>query len=177
MIFGPCEETSYTAITLNRVKLYSPREESFPIPLKYIDVSRTTRTNLDVRKNAASMTVGISVDQEICLILGQVSFSSLYLVRNLQTDKCGNRIRNHFLPALDLWDLIVAVLGNTNQNDKARGDLCPNQLEVRSTPFTIHKRKQSHGMINYLEMFILFPQTSILLTRKLYCMCLKTTKQ
>ena len=31
-----------------RAKLYSPREESFPIPLKYIDVSRTTRTNLDV---------------------------------------------------------------------------------------------------------------------------------
>ena len=31
-----------------RVKFYSPREESFPIPLKYIDVSRTTRTNLDV---------------------------------------------------------------------------------------------------------------------------------
>ena len=31
-----------------RVKLYSPKEESFPIPLKYIDVSRTTRTNLDV---------------------------------------------------------------------------------------------------------------------------------
>ena len=29
-----------------RVKLYSPREESFPIALKYIDVSRTTRTNL-----------------------------------------------------------------------------------------------------------------------------------
>ena len=31
-----------------RVKLYSPREESFPFPLKYIDVSRTTHTNLDV---------------------------------------------------------------------------------------------------------------------------------
>ena len=31
-----------------RVKLCSPREESFPIPLKYIDVSRTTHTNLDV---------------------------------------------------------------------------------------------------------------------------------
>ena len=29
-----------------RVKLYSPREESFPIPLKYIDVTRTTHTNL-----------------------------------------------------------------------------------------------------------------------------------
>ena len=31
-----------------RVKLYSPREESFPIPLKYMNVSRTTKTNLDV---------------------------------------------------------------------------------------------------------------------------------
>ena len=31
-----------------RVKLYSPKEESFSIPLKYIDVSRTTHTNLDV---------------------------------------------------------------------------------------------------------------------------------
>ena len=33
-----------------RVKLYSTREESFPIPLKYIDVSRTTDTNLDVKQ-------------------------------------------------------------------------------------------------------------------------------
>ena len=33
-----------------RVKLYSPREESFPIPLKYIDDSRTTHTNLDVKQ-------------------------------------------------------------------------------------------------------------------------------
>ena len=33
-----------------RVKFYSPREESFPIPLKYIDVSRTTYTNLDVKQ-------------------------------------------------------------------------------------------------------------------------------
>ena len=33
-----------------RVKLYSPREESFPIPLKYFDVSRTTHTNLYVKQ-------------------------------------------------------------------------------------------------------------------------------
>ena len=32
-----------------RVKLYSPRE-SFPIPLKNTDVSRTTHTNLDVKQ-------------------------------------------------------------------------------------------------------------------------------
>ena len=33
-----------------RVKLYLTREESFPIPLKYIDVPRTTHTNLDVKQ-------------------------------------------------------------------------------------------------------------------------------
>ena len=33
-----------------RVALYSPREESFPIPLKYIDVTRTTHTFLDVKQ-------------------------------------------------------------------------------------------------------------------------------
>ena len=33
-----------------RVKLYSPREESFPTPQKYIDVTRTTHTNLDVKQ-------------------------------------------------------------------------------------------------------------------------------
>ena len=33
-----------------KVKLYSPREESFLISLKYIDVSRTTHTNLNVKQ-------------------------------------------------------------------------------------------------------------------------------
>ena len=54
-------------------------------------------------------------------------------------------------PALDLWDMIVAVLGNTNQSHKERDDLCPNQREVRSTPQTIQKRKQSQGVINGLD--------------------------
>ena len=31
-----------------RVKLYMPKDESFPIPSKYIDVTRTTPTSLDV---------------------------------------------------------------------------------------------------------------------------------
>ena len=33
-----------------RVPLYVPREETFLIPLKYIDVTRTTHTNLDVKQ-------------------------------------------------------------------------------------------------------------------------------
>ena len=32
-----------------RVKLYSPKKESFPIQLKYIDVTQFTHTNLDVK--------------------------------------------------------------------------------------------------------------------------------
>ena len=35
-----------------RVKHYSPREESFPIPLKNFDVSKTTHTNLDVMQES-----------------------------------------------------------------------------------------------------------------------------
>ena len=39
------------------------------------------------------MTFGLSIDQEICLILGQVSLSSLYWMRNLQTDILWSRER------------------------------------------------------------------------------------
>ena len=35
-----------------RVKLYMPRGESFPIPLKYIDVTRATHTTLDVMQES-----------------------------------------------------------------------------------------------------------------------------
>ena len=72
-----------------RVKLYSPREESFPVPLKHIDVSRTTHTNLDVKQENASMIIGISMDQETCQILGQVHANLLCLKKNLLTDICG----------------------------------------------------------------------------------------
>ena len=61
------------------------------------------------------------------------------------------RLRFDGIPALDLWDLIVAVLGNTNQSYKAWGDSCTNQREIRSTPHTIQERKQYHGMINDLD--------------------------
>ena len=52
------------------------------------------------------------------------------------------------IPALDLWDLIVAVLGNTNQSHKERGDPFMNKRQIRSTPQTIPKRKQSQGVID-----------------------------
>ena len=51
-----------------RVKHYSPREESFPIPLTQIWM---------LSKSAASMFIGISMGQEICLVIIQVSLSLL----------------------------------------------------------------------------------------------------
>ena len=48
MIFGPCQETSNTAITLNPESNFTRREKNHS--LKYIDVTRTTHTNLDVEQ-------------------------------------------------------------------------------------------------------------------------------
>ena len=61
-----------------RVKLYVPREESFPIPLKYIDVTRTTATSLDAMLKKISMIIGTLMEIENCQIHGQVSQDSLY---------------------------------------------------------------------------------------------------
>ena len=67
----------YRRHVVPRVQLYSPREESFPMPLKYIDVSRTTHTNLDVKQERRIDDYWNIDGSEICLILGQVSPSLL----------------------------------------------------------------------------------------------------
>ena len=74
-----------------------------------------------------------------------------------------NRIRNHFFgcrievgwyTALDLWDLIVAVLhGNTYQSNQERRDPCTNLREVRAAPdkaWWLHSPSES-TLINLLE--------------------------
>ena len=55
------------------------------------------------------------------------------------------------IPTNDLWDLIVAVFGNTNQNRRERGDPLLNKREACSPPHTIRKRKQSQRVINDLD--------------------------
>ena len=72
-----------------RVKLYSPREESFPIPLKYIDVSRTTHTNLDV-KQESRIDDYWNIDGSRDLSDSWTGFTQFtHWKRNLQTDICG----------------------------------------------------------------------------------------
>ena len=61
------------------------------------------------------------------------------------------------IPALDLCDLIVAVLGNTNQNHTEQGDLLKNKREVCSPPHTIYNRKQSQRVINDLDNVDVIP--------------------
>ena len=68
-----------------RVKLYSPREESFPIPLKCSDVIRIWMSS----KRSALMIIGTLMALETCLILGQVSHNLLYSTKKLLTEICG----------------------------------------------------------------------------------------
>ena len=79
-----------TAVTFEpRVKLYSPREESFPVPLKYIDISRTTHTNLDVIRESRTDDHW-NIDGSIDLSDSWTGFTQFTnQVRNLQKDICG----------------------------------------------------------------------------------------
>ena len=73
-----------------RVKFYSPREESFPVPLKYIDVSRTTRTNLDVMQERCIDDYW-NIDGSRDLSDSWTGFTQflLHWKKNFQTEICG----------------------------------------------------------------------------------------
>ena len=60
-------------------------------------------------------------------------------------------LRSDGIPDLDLWDLIVSVLGNTTQTPERPGRHVVNKSETCSPPHTIHKRKQSQRVINDLD--------------------------
>ena len=65
-----------------RVKLYSPREESFPIPLKLTYRELLIRIWMS-SKRSALMIIGILMALETCLTLGQVLHNLLYWKKNL----------------------------------------------------------------------------------------------
>ena len=70
------------------------------------------------------------------------------------------------ITALDLWDLIVAVHGNTTQNRIERGD-----------PLSLTEVKDLKGRPTRWITLIVFPVWSNFHIKKLCCMCLRTTKQ
>ena len=69
-----------------RVKLYVPREESFPIPLDFFEVTITTCTTLDVMLDKILTVTGTLMEKENCLMHGQVSRDSLYGVTSHRMD-------------------------------------------------------------------------------------------
>ena len=77
--FVPCQENSYTAITLNPESNFTRREKNHSL----FHGNTLTSPELFTRtwmssKRSASMIIGTSMDQEICLILGKVSLSLLH---------------------------------------------------------------------------------------------------
>ena len=71
------------------------------------------------------------------------------------------------LPAVELWDLIVSVLGNVSRVSDRSGQ--PDNDD--------HKHHKSQKKINLMEHIDPFPQTSNPRVKKLYCMGSKTMKQ
>ena len=85
MTSGPCQETSYNAITLNPESHFTRREKNHSL------FHWNTLTSPELRrqfwmlcKKAALMIIGTLMALETCLILGQVSLSLLYWKKNLQ---------------------------------------------------------------------------------------------
>ena len=86
MISGPFQETSYTAITLNPESNFTRREKNHSL----FHWNTLTSPELHIQTwmlclNAASMIIGITMDQEICQILGQVSHNLHYWKKNFLT--------------------------------------------------------------------------------------------
>ena len=105
-----------------RVKLYSPREESFPISVKYIDVSRTTRTNLDV-KQERRIDDYWNIDGSRDLSNSWTGFTRFILLSEKPRDGCmwsGGRLSKRQATSRPdhLWPELWAKLG---RNAKLRG--------------------------------------------------------
>ena len=59
---------------MNRdLQLQVPRKESYPFPLSYIDVTRSTCADLEIVQENKCMTFWMSPRTEICQIRGRVS--------------------------------------------------------------------------------------------------------
>ena len=70
------------------------------------------------------------------------------------------------LPALELWDLIVSVLGKVSRvSDRSGQPECD-----------IHKHHKSHNKIDVMKDIDAFLQMFNPRIMKLYCMCLRTMK-
>ena len=75
------------------------------------------------------------------------------------------------IPALDLWDLIGLVLGNTTQNHDSTGQ------PVVGRDRSHEPSQQSRGMFNILNNVDRVLQMSNFRIKNFCCVCLRTMKQ
>ena len=103
-----------------RVQLYVPKEETFPIPLKDIDVTRSTYTDLDVLQEKRIDDYW-NVDSSRHLSnSGKDSQNSLERKGNLQKDTCGSGRRLTKIPTTTrpdhVWPEVWTKIGKASQN-------------------------------------------------------------
>ena len=119
--FGPCQETSYTAITLNQESNFTRRERNHSL----FHWSTLTFPELRTRiwmlsKRNASMIIGISMGQEICLTLVQVSLNLLYWKK---TSRRVNVVREEIdekTAHIQARSLMARTLGENGKNAKLK---------------------------------------------------------
>ena len=68
------------------------------------------------------MIIGISMDQEICPIHGQVSLNSLYWKKNLQTGICGPGEINEKTADIQARSFMARTLGENGKECQAEGE-------------------------------------------------------
>ena len=81
--------TSSIVITLNHEYNSVPKEETFPIPLKHIDLAKSTHTDLDVMQEKRIDDCWNVDSNRNLSVHGKVSRSLLYWKKKLPKDVCG----------------------------------------------------------------------------------------
>ena len=101
-----------------RVKLHVPREASYPNPLKYIDVTRTTDTTLDVMSEKhIEDHWNVDGERELTVWMhGQVTKDSLYWVKSHRMDIHGPEGTND----LQARHFVARNLGNMSDASKRK---------------------------------------------------------
>ena len=118
--FGPCQETSYTAITLNLESSFTRREKNHSL----FHWNTLTSPELHIRiwissKRNASMIFGISMGQVNCLFLGQVPLDLFHWKKNLQTDFCGPWEINEKTADIQARSFVARTLGQIGKECQA----------------------------------------------------------
>ena len=138
-----------------RVKLYSPREESFPIPLKYIDVTRTTHTNSDVKQEKriddywnidGSRDLSVKIPAAKAAVEKEWEKLEKFSAWNLTNVKSKRKVIDeartsgatvHFASLMDICHLKNAELEAKHQKYKGRVVLCGDIVKDNSGSYAV----------------------------------------